>query len=200
MRSAAATGRDASEVIRAVPRVAVIGMGNVLAGDDAAGPTAVRTLEAAYELDLDVDVVAEGVSGLDVAERITGVEAAIFVDTLQAPGAPGDVRVLDGETVLRGGGCPTSASLHDSGLREALMLVRWRRAAPPVIRLVGVIPESLGGGIGLTTAVRAAIPVMVGHVVAELRARGVRVPERVPPRPADLWWDRRAGGERVFHS
>ena len=44
-------------------KIAVIGIGNVLAGDDAVGPHVVRVLEAHYELPDGVQVIDAGTPG-----------------------------------------------------------------------------------------------------------------------------------------
>ena len=51
-------------------RVAVIGIGNVLMGDDAAGPTAVKLLEAGWEFSPEVEVIEGGTPGLDIASLV----------------------------------------------------------------------------------------------------------------------------------
>ncbi len=40
-----------------MPRIGVLGIGNVLMGDDAFGPYVVKVLEARYELPADVEVM-----------------------------------------------------------------------------------------------------------------------------------------------
>jgi hydrogenase maturation protease len=84
-------------------------------------------------------------------------------------------------------------SPHEPGVREALLHADFMGVAPPVVRLVGVQPASTETGIGLSAEVRAAIPAAVERVAAELRAIGVAVAERVPPREPDLWWEKRPG-------
>jgi hydrogenase maturation protease len=71
------------------PRVAVLGMGNVLMGDDAAGPYVIETLHARYEFGPDVTVLDLGTPGLDLAPYIFGLETLILVDTVQTGGSPG---------------------------------------------------------------------------------------------------------------
>lgn len=173
-------------------RVAVIGIGNVLTGDDAVGPHVVRVVEARYELPQTVQVIDAGTPGYDLTAFLVGLDAALIVDAVKAKGAPGELRVYDkAELVSRG---PVLAlSPHEPGVREALLNADFMGVTPPVVRLVGVIPAGAGTGIGLSPAVRAAIPAAVARVADELVALGVPVKERVPPREPDLWWERKPG-------
>jgi hydrogenase maturation protease len=173
-----------------VHRVAVIGIGNVLAADDGVGPFVVRTLEARWVLPDDVQVLDAGTPGLDLTAYISGLDAVVIVDAVKASGAPGELRLYDREGLVKRS--PVLAlSPHEPGVREAIMNAEFIGVAPGVIRLVGIIPGSTAYEIGLTPEVRAAVPAAVRQVVEELRAVGVEVAERAPPREPDLWWERK---------
>jgi len=173
-----------------VHRVAVIGIGNVLAADDGVGPFVVRTLEARWVLPDDVQVLDAGTPGLDLTAYISGLDAVVIVDAVKASGAPGELRLYDREGLVKRS--PVLAlSPHEPGVREAIMNAEFIGVAPGVIRLVGIIPGSTAYEIGLTPEVRAAVPAAVRQVVEELRAVGVEVTDRAPPREPDLWWERK---------
>jgi hydrogenase maturation protease len=175
-----------------LPRISILGIGNVLTGDDGVGPTALRTLDALYALPEDVEVLDAGTPGLDLTAYITGRAAVIFVDAVKAQGAPGELRRYDKAALLRK--APVLAtSPHEPGLREALMNAEFIGGSPPVAVLVGVIPAGVAFGIGLSAPVRAAVPALVEQVVEELRALGVAAVRREPPREPDLWWEKPQG-------
>lgn len=173
-------------------RVAIIGIGNVLTGDDAVGPHVVRVLEARYELPEDVQVIDAGTPGYDLTAFLVGLDAALLVDAVKAKGAPGEVRVYDkGELLAKR---PVLAlSPHEPGVREALLNADFMGVSPRVVRLVGVVPTATDTGIGLSPAVRAAVPAAVARLAAELEALGVPLAERTPPVEPDLWWERKPG-------
>ena len=170
-------------------RISVIGIGNVLAGDDAVGPHVVRLLEARYELPAGVQVIDAGTPGYDLTAFLAGFDAAVLVDAVKAQGAPGELRVYDKQTLLEKP--PMLAmSPHEPGVREAVMNAEFMGVAPRVVRLVGVIPESVATGIGLSPAVRAAVPGAVAAVLRELEGLGAQATERTPPAEPDLWWEK----------
>jgi hydrogenase maturation protease len=170
-------------------RIAVIGIGNVLTGDDAVGPHVVKVFEARYALPPEVHVLDAGTPGYDLTSFLADAEAVVLVDAVKATGAPGELRLYDKEGLMKKAP-PLAMSPHEPGVREALMNADFMGVAPEVVRLVGVIPESLATGIGLSPAVRAAVPGAVAAVVRELEALGARVTERTPPGTPDLWWEK----------
>jgi hydrogenase maturation protease len=172
-------------------RIAIIGIGNVLTGDDAVGPHVVRVVEARYALPPEVQVIDAGTPGYDLTAFLVGMDAAVLVDAVRAKAPAGEVRVYEKAELLSKK--PVLAvSPHEPGVREALLHADFMGVAPPVVRLVGVVPARTETGIGLSDEVRAAIPAAVERVASELRALGVPVAERVPPRDPDLWWEKRA--------
>jgi hydrogenase maturation protease len=174
------------------PRMAVIGIGNVLTGDDAVGPHVVRVFEARYEVPADVQVMDAGTPGYDLTAFVAGLEALVLVDAVKAKAAPGTLRVYDKEELLKK--APLMAmSPHEPGVREALLNAEFMGVSPGVVKLVGVVPASVATGIGLSAEVRAAIPAAVAQVAKELLAVGVAVTERVPPVEPDLWWEKPRG-------
>ena len=174
-------------------RIAIIGIGNVLTGDDAVGPHVVRVVEARYALPEDVQVIDAGTPGYDLTAFLVGQDAVVLVDAVRAKGVPGELRTYDKAALLEKKPI-LAVSPHEPGVREALLNADFMGVTPPVVRLVGVIPARTDTGIGLSTEVRAAIPAAVERVADELRALGVSVVDRVPPREPDLWWERTPGG------
>jgi hydrogenase maturation protease len=173
-------------------RITIIGIGNVLAGDDAVGPHVVRTVEALYDLPECVQVIDAGTPGYDLTAFLVGQDAVVLVDAVKAKGTPGEVRTFDKAALLEKK--PILAiSPHEPGVREALLNADFMGVTPPVVRLVGVIPGATGTGIGLSDAVRASVPAAVAQVAAELAAIGVPLQERTEPRAPDLWWERTPG-------
>ncbi len=175
-----------------MPRIAVIGIGNVLTGDDAVGPTVVRLFEAAHELPPGVEVVDAGTPGLDLTAYLAGLDAIVLVDAVKANGAPGELRVYSKAELLRKAPI-VATSPHEPGVREALLHAEFQGVAPPVARLVGIVPEQVETGIRLSAAVRAALPRAVEQVAAELAALGAPARRRDPPLAPDLWWEKAPG-------
>lgn len=181
-------GEEAASKAPPQANVAVLGLGNVLIGDDALGPTVIKVLEAEYEFAPGVLVQDLGTPGLDLTPYLSDVEALIVVDTVRAIGAVGELRLYRREQILEHPPQPR-LSPHDPGLKEALLTMEFSGGGPQEVLLVGVIPGEARTGVGLSPAVRAAVPQAVAKVVEELNRLGL--PPRNCPAPAapDLWWE-----------
>lgn len=173
------------------PPLLVLGIGNVLMGDDAVGPYAVKLLEAGWEFPPEVAVLEAGTPGLDLTVFLHGVETALVLDAVRAEGGlPGEIRRYGREALLAGSPGP-AMSPHEPGLRETLLTLQVGGGGPSEVRLLGMVPARVETGVGLSEPVRAAVPRLVEAVVAELGALGAPPRKRARPLPPDLWWERR---------
>jgi hydrogenase maturation protease len=169
--------------------VRVIGLGNVLMSDDGFGPYAVRVLEAFYELPDEVQVIDAGTPGLDLTPFLLDADVVILVDTVKAPGKPGDIHAFTLQDILKHAPEPR-LSPHDPGVKEALLRVAAVGKGPVEVLLFGVVPEWVATGVRLSGSVRAAIAPVIGLAVTELERLGFRPRVRAIPRRPDTWWER----------
>lgn len=79
-------------------RTVVIGCGNALRGDDAAGPVLVRRMCERGVPD-DVRCVDGGTGGVDVALQMRGAQEVIVVDACRSGGEPGRLHAVPGDVV-----------------------------------------------------------------------------------------------------
>lgn len=177
-----------------MPDIAVLGLGNVLIGDDAFGPHVARLFEAEYEVDPQVEVLDFGTPGFDLAPFLMEARRVILVDTVKAEGAPGELRHYTKADILRTPLRSARVNPHDPGLKETLLLLELQGCAPQEVRFVGVIPASVRTGIAMSGPVRAAIPRAI-EAVADLLAELGHPPRRRPlPADPELWWETAAVG------
>lgn len=175
--------------MREIERVAVLGLGSVLMGDDAAGPHVLRHLEAGWELPPEVELLDLGTPGPELAHVIEGLDALIVVDTARSrDGAPGDVLHLRRDEILRGP-APERLSPHDPSLRGALAAADLLGTAPREVLLVGIVPAEVSLGLALSPAVENALPRAAEAVAAELERLGFPCPRRAEPRAPRAWWE-----------
>ncbi|HET7753634.1 MAG TPA: hydrogenase maturation protease [Anaeromyxobacteraceae bacterium] len=170
-------------------RIAVVGIGNVLMGDDALGAHVVKRLEAEYEVPGELSVVEAGTPGAALPDVLAGFEAVVVVDTVKVRGSPGEMRVLD-KTRLLAKDPVLPMSPHEPGLREALFAMEFQGIAPREVLLVGVVPGEVVLAVGLSPPVAAAVPGALAEVVRTLEALGVKLRRREEPAAPDLWWER----------
>ena len=170
--------------------IAVLGLGNVLEGDDAFGPWVIQWLTAHWEFGEGVSVEDLGTPGLDLHPFLVDREVIIVVDTVRSGGAPGELRLYRKDQILRHAPQPR-LSPHDPGLKESLMALEFRGDPPREVLLVGAIPGTVDHLIGMTPQLRAAVPLAGAEVVRELARLGHPPTRRDPPGEPDIWWERR---------
>ena len=168
---------------------AVLGLGNVLMGDDALGPWVVAQLLARWEFPADVEVHDLGTPGLDLHPFLAGRTTLILVDVVRADDPPGTLKLYDKDQLLRHAPGPR-VSPHDPGVKETLLALDFAGDGPREVVLVGVVPQDTDPGTGLSAPVQAAAARAEEAVLAELARRGHVVTRREPPAEPDLWWER----------
>jgi len=155
-------------------RIVIIGVGNLLKGDDGFGVRVIEALDG-ENLPEGVECIDGGTGGPTLMIYFEGAEALILIDAVNLGGAaPGTLRTfsldevaeVSGRTVHMGS---APFSLHDLGVMPMLDLARKLGSCPPVVRFVGVQPESFDQGDRLTPAVEAAVPDAVKMVLVELQ-------------------------------
>lgn len=170
-------------------KIRVLGLGNVLMSDDGFGPYVARVIDAFYELPPQVEVIDAGTPGLDLTPFLLDADAAIFVDTISAAGAPGDVRTYGAAEILQHPPGPRLGP-HEPGLKEALLTVAAAGAGPTYVQLVGVIPEWVATGTTLSSSVASSVAPVISLILGELAQFGVVLTPRPIARKADIWWER----------
>lgn len=169
-------------------KICVMGVGNVLQGDDGLGPFVLQALEAHYEFPPEVWLFDAGTPGLDLTLFLDGIDALLVVDAVKAEGPPGTVRTWGRDALVKGA-IPIVTSPHDPTLRESLMRLEMFGHCPSYIKLIGVIPEDICTRNTLTDPVRAAVPIVEEQIVRELEGLNASPARRKAQRLPDVWWE-----------
>jgi len=168
--------------------IGVVGLGNVLMGDDAFGPWVVQVLLAEHVFAEDVAVNDLGTPGLDLVPWVTNLEALILVDTVRSEAPPGTIRLYRRDDILKHPPQPR-LSPHDPGLKEALLTAEFAGQAPREVLLVGAVPERTEMGVGLSPAVQGAVSPAALEVLRELERLGRAATRRDTPTKPQVWWE-----------
>ncbi len=151
-------------------KVAVIGVGQSLRGDDAAGLVAVHQWREGYPETAarpEVRVETNELPGLALLDLIEGAEAAVLVDAVQTSTAPGTIHLLDQEELSAFASDAKSA--HGWGVAETLNMGRLLgKIENTSIRLIGIEAEQMTLGDGLSKTVQDAIPLVCKLIQEEV--------------------------------
>lgn len=151
--------------------ILVLGIGNLLLSDEGVGVRVVEALERGYCLPTGVDTLDGGTSGMELMEMMAEREHLIVVDAVRTGAQPGSV------VLLRDSQVPAlftqKISPHQLGLCDVLMALRFTDEFPQRLTLVGIVPESLAPGIGLSPTVERSVATALAQVLTLLAADGV---------------------------
>lgn len=153
-------------------RLTVIGIGQTLRGDDAAGIEAVRRWERLYAdtaQRADVSVQYSELPGLGLLDLLDGFDAAVLVDAVSSAAAAGQVYRLDPDQLESFGAGGKTA--HGWGIAETLQIDRQVHPARPTrVRLVGIEAAQVEMGAPLSPAVEASLPAACQAIEEEVQA------------------------------
>jgi len=151
-------------------RAVVLGIGNTILTDEAAGVRVVEALEQAYKVPANVLLIDGGTSGMEMIEDLSSLDFLIVVDVVKTGAAPGTVVKIAGKDIpvfLR-----NKLSPHQIGLSDVLASLELLDTMPREIIVLGVEPISLELGMEMTATVAARIPQLVAMAAGELTQRG----------------------------
>lgn len=154
---------------RPVPLL-VLGLGNLLCGDDGLGAAAVARLDRDWEGPEGALVFDGGTLGLALLPYLEDAQDVILVDAVSTDDPPGTPVRLSGEDV--GPAVAERLSVHQIGVADLLDGARLRGLYPPRLVLLGLVPATLGLGIRRSPVVERRMPELVAEVVAEARRMG----------------------------
>jgi hydrogenase maturation protease len=148
----------------------VLGLGNLLLEDDGIGSAAVASLDDRYTPPAGVRVLDGGTLGLSLLPYLEDADAVILVDAVKSDAAPGSLVRLDDDDVAPA--VVTRLSPHQVGVADLLDGARWLDRYPRRVVLLGLVPESMELGFGLSPRVRSALPALVECIVEEACSLG----------------------------
>ncbi|MDG6225790.1 MAG: hydrogenase maturation protease [Candidatus Thermoplasmatota archaeon] len=145
-------------------RIAVIGIGNPLMGDDGIGP---RLIEELKLLGTGVELIDIGTGGMQLVHVLAGYDAVLLIDAADMGVDPGEFRVLSPENAVSVKEC-RSYSLHDWDIMRSIEISNEIGEAPQRILILAIQPGSLRMGEGISPEVESGIPRYIGEINAAL--------------------------------
>lgn len=134
-------------------RPLVLGIGNLLMGDEGVGVHAVRQMEGT--LPPDVSLLDGGTGGFQLLGELTGHNPVVMIDATMDGQPAGTVTVLRPRYASD---FPRSLTAHDIGLRDLIEAAALLGHLPQVTLITVSIDEIAPMQTSLSPAVEAAIP------------------------------------------
>jgi len=160
-----------------IPKVLILGIGNLLWADEGFGVRAVEALNRAYAFPDHVTLMDGGTQGIYLIEHVRRADILVVFDAVDYGLQPGAMKLVADDEVPKFLGAK-KMSLHQTGFQEVLAMAEMLGDLPQHLYLVGVQPvelEDYGGS--LREAVKAQIAPAIDAALAYLKRFGI-VPER----------------------
>lgn len=149
----------------------VLGLGNVLCGDDGAGAFAVHALEKHYVAPAGVRVIDGGTLGLTLLPLLIDAKKVLIVDAVRDSSAtPGSIARFEGDDV--GPAARERLSCHQIGVADLLDGASLLGQLPDTLILLGIVAEDLSLRVGLSSDVRDGVTALIDRIVVESKALG----------------------------
>jgi hydrogenase maturation protease len=144
----------------------VIGVGNVLCRDEGVGVHVVEELRS-RSLPPGVEVIDAGTAVVDVLLDTSECRKIVIVDAVLAGGRPGDTYRLplsELSRVIQKG----TTSLHEISLLGSINMAALQLQQMPEIVVIGVEPQEVGPGAGLSWCLRDRLETIQAAVLEEV--------------------------------
>ena len=155
----------------------VLGLGNILLGDEGVGVRVAQRLQALYHFPEGTRVLDGGTLALDLLPDVEDTGRLLVIDAVDMGAAPGEmVRIVDEDV-------PTfldvKVSPHQMGLADILSAARLRGRFPEKLVLWGVQPGVIDTTLELSRPVAAQVDTLVAGVLADLNQWGIELTRRL---------------------
>jgi hydrogenase maturation protease len=152
----------------AAASVVVLGIGNVLLGDDGVGSRLVERLRAESEFAA-ATFIDGGTLSFSLLGFIETADAMLVADAAELDELPGTVRVFENEAMDRFLASSRRRSVHEVGLCDLLDMARLLDCVPRRRALLCVQPATIAWGQSLSPAVAAAFDAAAARAGSVLR-------------------------------
>lgn len=157
-------------------RAVVLGLGNILCGDDGFGVHAIQHLREGFAFPRRCQAIDGGTQGQLLYGIVEDADRLLIVDAADLGLAPGSLGCAEGADIPIWLGA-RKLSAHQGSFAEVLALAELKGILPKEIVLIGLQPETVEFGAPLSESARARLPEAERMILERLRAWGIEPEE-----------------------
>lgn len=155
-------------------KIGILGIGNLLIGDEGFGVHTVQYLEDNYIFPENVVVIDCGTAGIYMSPYLEECDPVFVIDVVDIDEEPGSIHTFTLEDV-RAGKISTRMSPHQLGLLEIIEICKLRDAAPSQVEFYCVVPADLEQDLVLSSIVAPRVAQISEMLINRLEEIGVHV-------------------------
>lgn len=153
-----------------MPRILVMGVGNILFTDEGLGVRVIEALEEKYTFSENVELFDGGTLGMRLMDPIMNSDYLIVVDAVLGDGEPGDVYRLTDDDLRKS--LAFKNSMHQTDLVDTLIYCDIAGNRPEAV-VVGVEPYDFQTmAVELSGTIQEKLPSILEKVVGEISKAG----------------------------
>lgn len=158
-------------------KIGILGIGNLLIGDEGFGVHTVQYLEDNYIFPENVVVIDCGTAGIYMSPYLEECDPVFVIDVVDIDEEPGSIHTFTLEDV-RAGKISTRMSPHQLGLLEIIEICKLRDAAPSQVEFYCVVPADLEQDLVLSSIVAPRVAQISEMLINRLEEIGVHVTKK----------------------
>lgn len=149
----------------------ILGLGNILLRDEGLGVLALRRLLNDYDFPEEVLLLDGGTGAFYLLPYLEEAERVLVLDAICAGREPGSL--IEGSFKDFSRPLLEKISLHEVSFPDLIALLQLRGKSFQEIYIIGIEPEDLSIGEGLSPPVERALPLLIKRVLQKLEEWGV---------------------------
>jgi len=149
----------------------IIGIGNLLMGDEGVGIRIIEMLERRDDLPPSVMLLDGGTAGYALIDYMKGYDKIIILDAVKGGKKPGSLYRLTSEDIIHRQDLKLFG--HQIDLAEVLQLANRLGELPETV-IIGVEPLDIDYGMELSKEVRTVTPFVIQNILKETGVTGKR--------------------------
>lgn len=155
------------------PSICVLGVGNLLLGDEGLGVHAINYLKDTYNFSPEVNLVEGGTMGMELLIYLKGAQKVLLLDAIDTEGSPGELLHFTHSELDRF--FTKDISAHEIGVQDILLINSLGDDAEQnlEVSVIGMIPESLEASIQLSPRCQDRFDQMIEEVLKQLKDWGI---------------------------
>ncbi len=157
-------------------RTLIVGIGNYIMTDDAAGIHAVEALRNAYQFPDGVELIDGGTKGIELLPYLEDADRMMLIDAVDMNDEPGTIKVIE-EDKLKAL-MDLKFSVHQIGIPDMLFALEFKGIKPPEMCLVGIQPKSLEMNTEMSEPINAAFGSLLDAIIERLAQWEINPTER----------------------
>lgn len=154
-------------------KITVLGIGNILLGDEGFGVRVIQELQQAYHFPQNVQILDGGTLGLELVGSLYGTDKLLVVDAVLGRKAPGAIYEFDNNTIKAY--FKNKVSLHELGIQDVLAALEILDKPVKEVIIFGVQPAYIELDLELSPFISEQVSPIINKIISTLRSWHIKV-------------------------